>query len=108
VDGDDAAESRYRVAGEGAAVGFRLVLVRRQPAWVGVLDDRNALLRERSDRAPGRGRVQDVVERPLLSVQLPRTGDAVRLRAERALRGVERCLLVRVLSVPKIETFFVC
>ena len=67
----------------------------RDPARVGVLDDRHARIGEVVDRAPRRVGVDVVVVRHLLAVQLARLGEA-----RRPVRvGVEGRGLVRVLAV---------
>ena len=100
---DDAAERRHRVALVGAPVrvgdGVGCAGRRdRDAARVGVLDDRDRGLGE-VERGPHRGiRVDVVVVRHLLAVQLHGLRDA----GSSALRRVARRLLVRVLAVAEV------
>jgi hypothetical protein len=77
VDGDDAAEGRGRVAGQGPLIGLALAAADGHAAGIGVLDDRHgrALGRvELGDQLEGRVGVVDVVVAELLALQLGRRG----------------------------------
>src|SRR5204862_5015958 len=83
VGRDDAAEGGHRVAAEGAAVGLREVVVRRQATGDGVLDDGDAGAGEVDRGAPGGVGVHDVVVGELLAVELARGDQAGRGRPGR-------------------------
>ena len=78
VQGDDAAEGRDRVAGQGPLVGVEKGLALGDAARVGVLDDRDrrrAGRIELRDAFVGRVDVGDVVVGELLALDLPGGGD---------------------------------
>ena len=95
VGGDDAAERRHRIASMRPSMRLRDVRPDRDPARVGVFDDRDRGRVEVVRRPPGGVRVDVVVVRHLLAVNLPRAGQAIGL----LLVAVQRRPLVRVLPV---------
>ena len=68
VGGDDAAVGRDRVAAEGATVGLGEVVMGRQAAGEGVLDDRHGGGGEVGRGVPGGVGIHDVVVGEFLAV----------------------------------------
>ena len=98
VEGDDAAESRNRVAAQRLVERRRQVASLRQSTGNGVLDDGHGRLGEPSHGVPGGVRVEEVVERQLLAGQLFRLQYPLH-RLARPQSPVGGGSLLRVLTV---------
>ena len=92
--GDHATERRDRVTLVRTSVGSRHVGADRDPAWVGVLDDRHGRFVEVVRRATRRIGVDVVVVRHLLAVVLR----GLR-QSRRGLTDVDGSILMRVLAI---------